>query len=387
MDFALTEEQQLIVKTTREFVETELYPHEQQVEETGELDEGLRRQLRAKAIDAGLFAANMPVEVGGAGLDTVSWILYEKELGRANYVLHYACVARPSNILLACQGEQRQQYLLPAVRGERTECLAMTEPTAGSDVRGMKATAVLKGDDFVINGTKHFISHAEHSDFVILFAATGEEDSPRGKRKLITAFLVDMDTPGFVVRKGYKNVSHRGYTNSILEFSDCRVPRSAVLGEVHKGFEVANTWLGATRLQVAANCLGRAERALELATQWAVDRVQFGQQIGKFQGVAFKLADMTVELRAAELLTLHAAWKMDQKMATDMDMAIAKLKATEMLAMVADEALQIHGGMGLMSDLPLERIWRDARIERIWDGTSEVQRHIISRALLRPLGG
>ena len=387
MDFALTEEQQLIVKTTREFVETELYPHEQQVEETGELDEGLRRQLRAKAIDAGLFAANMPVEVGGAGLDTVSWILYEKELGRANYVLHYACVARPSNILLACEGEQRQQYLLPAVRGERTECLAMTEPTAGSDVRGMKATAVLKGDDFVINGTKHFISHAEHSDFVILFAATGEEDSPRGKRKLITAFLVDMDTPGFVVRNGYKNVSHRGYTNSILEFSDCRVPRSAVLGEVHRGFEVANTWLGATRLQVAANCLGRAERALELATQWAVDRVQFGQQIGKFQGVAFKLADMTVELRAAELLTLHAAWKMDQQVATDMDMAIAKLKATEMLAMVADEALQIHGGMGLMSDLPLERIWRDARIERIWEGTSEVQRHIISRAMLRPLGG
>jgi acyl-CoA dehydrogenase len=386
MDFALTEEQQLIVKTTREFVESELYPHEQEVEATGELNEDLRRQLRAKAIDAGLFAANMPAEVGGVGLDTVSWILYEKELGRASYVLHYACVARPSNILLACEGEQRERYLLPAVRGERTECLAMTEPEAGSDVRGMKTTAVLQGDDFVINGTKHFISHADHSDFVILFAATGEEESPRGKRKLITAFLVDMGTPGFEVRKGYKNVSHRGYTNSILEFDDCRVPRSAVLGEIHKGFEVANTWLGATRLQVAANCLGRAERALELAAQWAADRVQFGQPIGKFQGVGFKLADMAVELRAAELLTLHAAWRMDQKVATDMDMAIAKLKATEMLAMVADEALQIHGGMGLMSDLPLERIWRDARIERIWEGTSEVQRHIISRAMLRPLG-
>ena len=160
-----------------------------------------------------------------------------------------------------------------------------------------------------------------------------------------------------------------------------------VLGDLHRGFEVANTWLGATRLQVAATCLGRAERALELSTQWAVDRVQFGQQIGKFQGVSFKLADMTVELRAAELLTLQAAWKRDRKIDTDMDMAIAKVKATEMLAMVADEALQIHGGMGLMSDLPLERIWRDARIERIWDGTSEVQRHIISRGLLRPLGG
>ena len=387
MDFALTEEQQLIVKTTREFVESELYPHEQQVETTGELDEGLRNQLRAKAIDAGLFAANMPAEVGGAGLDTVSWILYEKELGRANYVLHFACVARPSNILLACEGEQRERYLFPAVRGERTECLAMTEPQAGSDVRGMRTSAILKGDDFVINGTKHFISHADHSDFVILFAATGEEPSARGKRKLISAFLVDSGTPGFEVRPGYQNVSHRGYTNSILQFTDCRLPQAALLGELHRGFELANTWLGATRLQVAANCLGRAERALDCAKQWAVDRVQFGQQIGKFQGVSFKLADMALELRAAELLTLEAAWKLDQNLATDMDMAIAKLKATEMLAMVADEALQIHGGMGLMTELPLERIWRDARIERIWDGTSEVQRHIISRSLLRPLGG
>jgi acyl-CoA dehydrogenase len=387
MDFALTEEQQMIVKATRDFVREELIPHEQEVEETGELREELLGELQAKAIEAGLYAANMPTEVGGVGLDTVTWVLYEKELGRTSYILHFACVARPSNILLACEGEQRERYLLPAVRGEKTECLAMTEPDAGSDLRGMKTTAVEQDGDFVINGTKHFISHVDHADFVILFAATGEEAIPRGKRKLITAFLVDIGTPGFEVRPGYRNVSHRGYTNSILQFTDCRVPKSAVLGEVHKGFEVANTWLGATRLQVAANCLGRAERALELAKQWAVDRVQFGQQIGKFQGVAFKLADMAVELRAAELLTLEAAWKMDQKTASDMDIAIAKLKASEMLAMVADEALQIHGGMGLMADLPLERIWRDARIERIWDGTSEVQRHIISRALLRPLGG
>ena len=387
MDFTLTEEQQMIVKATRDFVREELMPHEQEVEQTGELREDLMRELKRKAIEAGLYAANMPTEVGGVGLDAVTWVLYEKELGRTSYILHYGCVARPSNILLACEGSQRERYLLPTVRGERTECLAMTEPDAGSDLRGMKTTAVEKGGDFVINGTKHFISHVDHADYVILFAATGEEHSPKGKRKLITAFLVDIGTPGFEVRPGYRNVSHRGYTNSILQFTDCRIPRSAVLGEVHKGFEVANTWLGATRLQVAATCLGRAERALELAKQWAVDRVQFGQQIGKFQGVGFKLADMAVELRAAELLTLEAAWKLDQKTATDMDMAIAKLKASEMLAMVADEALQIHGGMGLMSDLPLERIWRDARIERIWDGTSEVQRHIISRALLRPLGG
>jgi acyl-CoA dehydrogenase len=387
MDFALTDEQQLIIKTTRDFVRQELVPHEREVESSGVLREELWQPLKAKAIAAGLYAANMPSEVGGAGLDGVSWVLYEKELGYTNYALQYTCVARPSNILLACVGAQRERYLLPAVRGERVECLAMTEPQAGSDLRGMKTTALQRGGDFIINGTKHFISHADHADFVILFAASGEESSARGKRKLITAFLVDKGIPGFEVRPGYQNVSHRGYNNSILQFSDCRLPASAVLGEVHRGFEVANTWLGATRLMVAANCLGRAERALECARQWAVDRTQFGQQIGKFQGVSFKLADMAVELRAAELLTLEAAWKLSRGSATDMDMAIAKLKASEMLAMVADEALQIHGGMGLMSDLPLERIWRDARIERIWDGTSEVQRHIISRALLRPLGG
>jgi acyl-CoA dehydrogenase len=387
MDFSLTDEQRMIIKTTRDFVRNELVPHELEVERTGVLSKELHHELRAKAIEAGLYAANMPAEVGGAGLDTVTWVLYEKELGWTGYALHYGCVGRPSNILLACQGEQRERYLLPAVRGERVECLAMTEPAAGSDLRGMRATAVADGSDFIINGTKHFISHADHADFVILFAATGEEASARGKRKQITAFLVDMGHKGFTVRPGYQNVSHRGYTNSILEFNDCRVPASAVLGEVHKGFEVANAWLGATRLQVAATCLGRAERALELATQWSVEREQFGQPIGKFQGVSFKLADMAMELRAAELLVLEGAWKQDQGTATDTDMAIAKLKATEMLAMVADEALQIHGGMGLMSDLPLERIWRDARIERIWEGTSEIQRHIISRAMLRPLGG
>jgi len=387
MEFALSEEQEMIVKTTNAFVVNELYPHEAEIEKTGVLRPELRDALKAKAINAGLYAANMPADVGGAGLDTLTWVLYEKELGRTNYALHWNCVARPSNILLACTGEQRDRYLFPSIRGEKSDCLALTEPDVGSDLRGMKTFARADGDDFVINGTKHFISHADEASFVILFAATGEEESPRGKRKLITAFLIDKGTPGFAVRDGYENVSHRGYHNSILEFTDCRVPKSQILGEVHKGFEVANEWLGATRLQVAATCLGRAERALELAKQWAVDRVQFGQQIGKFQGVSFKLADMALELRAAELLTLEAAWKFDQKTVTDMDMAMAKLKATEMLAFVADEAIQIHGGMGLMSDLPLERIWRDARVERIWEGTSEIQRHIISRSLLRPLGG
>ena len=179
----------------------------------GVLRRELIEEIKAKAIEAGLYAANMPADVGGAGLDTVSWLLYEKELGRANYALHWTCVARPSNILLAGTPEQREKYLFPCIRGEKSDCLAMTEPGAGSDLRGMKATAVQDGDDWVLNGTKHFISHADIADFAIVFMASGEEDSPRGKRKKITAFFVDKGTKGFAVRDGYRNVSHRGYTN------------------------------------------------------------------------------------------------------------------------------------------------------------------------------
>jgi butyryl-CoA dehydrogenase len=386
MHFALTDEQRMIVDTTRAFVEAELYPHEALVERHGHLPMELIRDLQAKAMAAGLYAANMPEDVGGAGLDTLSWLLYERELGRANYALHWTCVARPSNILLAGNEAQRQKYLYPCLRGETWDCLAMTEPGAGSDLRGMQASARQDGSDWILNGTKHFISHADIAGFTIAFMATGEEDTPRGKKKKITAFFVDKGTPGFNVRDGYRNVSHRGYSNAILEFDDCRIPAENILGEVHKGFEVANDWLGATRLQVAATCLGRANRAMGHALSYAAERRQFGQQIGKFQGISFKLADMAMELKAAELLTWEAGWKFDQGNVTDADMAMAKLKATEVLAMVADEAIQIHGGMGLMDELPLERIWRDARVERIWEGTSEIQRHIISRELLRPLG-
>ncbi|WP_284163300.1 acyl-CoA dehydrogenase family protein [Frigidibacter sp. SD6-1] len=386
MHFGLTEEQQMIVDTTRAFVENELYPHEMTVERTGRLPLDLIREVQKKAIEAGLYAANMPAEFGGAGLDTLQWLLYEKELGRANYALHWTCVARPSNILLAGNEEQRQQYLHPCIRGETWDCLAMTEPGAGSDLRGMRASARQDGDDWILNGTKHFISHADIAGFAIVFMATGEEETPRGVKKKITAFFVDKGTKGFTVRDGYRNVSHRGYTNAVLEFDDCRLNKRQILGEVHRGFEVANSWLGATRLQVASTCLGRAERALGHAISYAAEREQFGQKIGKFQGISFKLADMAMELKAAELLTREAAWKYDQGSVTEADMSMAKLKATEVLAMIADEAIQIHGGMGLMDELPLERIWRDARVERIWEGTSEIQRHIISRELLRPLG-
>lgn len=383
MEFSLTQEQEMIVESVSAFVAQELYPHEEEVERTGFVSPELVDQIKRKAIESGFYAANMPEDLGGGGLDAVSIILLERELGRTSFALQYL-VARPSNILRACSGAQVEDYLLPTVRGDRLECLAMTEPVAGSDLRSMEVRAERRGGDYVINGVKHFISHADICDYAILFASSGQEETPRGKRNKITSFLIDRDTPGFTIRDGYKSVSHRGYHNCILEFDDCRVPDSQILGEEHHGFDVANEWLGSTRLSVAAMCLGRAYRALELSTEWAATRKQFGQAIGKFQGTSFKLADMATELKAAELLTMHAAWKLDQNRMADEDAAMAKLYSTEMLGRLADSGLQIFGGMGLMEDLPMERIWRDARIERIWDGTSEIQRHIISRALLRP---
>ncbi len=383
MDFGLSNEQEMIIDSVKSFVEQELYPHEDEVEQSNKINKPLAENIKKKAIDQGLYASNMPEIHGGGGLDTLTLCLLEKELGKANFGLQYI-VARPSNILLACQGAQIEDYLIPTIRGDKVECLAMTEPNAGSDVRSMQCKAERDGEFFVINGSKHFISHADVADYVILFAASGTEKTSRGERKKITSFLVDIGTSGFSVEPGYKSVSHRGYHNFILNFDNCRVHESQVLGEVDHGFDVANEWLGATRLSVAAMCLGRAERALKIATEWAATREQFGQKIGKFQGVSFKLADMSMELHAAELLTLKAAWKDNQGEMTNSDAAMAKLKATETLAMISDEAIQILGGMGLMEELPLERIWRDHRVERIWDGTSEIQRHIISRSLLRP---
>ena len=385
MHFGLTQEQEMIVDTVRSFVETELYPHEDLVERTGEVPRELAYEISQKVIDMGFYAPNFPEEVGGGGLNHLEFTLLERELGRASMALsHYW--GRPQNILMACQGDQRERYLLPAVRGEKRDALAMTEPDAGSDVRGMKCSAVRDGGDWVVNGSKHFISGASDADFVIVFVATGEDQTPKGPKKRITCFLVDRGTPGFEILPGYQSVSHRGYPNNILTFDNCRLPDSQVLGEVDGGFAVMNEWLYATRLTVAAFCVGRARRVFDASADWAATRRQFGQQIGKFQGVSFKLADMITDIDAAELLTLKGAWMLDQGLDANREIASAKLHASEMLARTTDEAVSIHGGLGLMSDLPIERWWRDARVERIWDGTSEIQRHIISRDILRKLG-
>ena len=386
MNFGLSDEQQLLVDTVRSFVENEIYPHEAEVERSGEVPRELGDEIKQKCMDIGFYASNIPQEYGGGGLNNLEFALLERELGRGSMGLT-VYFGRPSGILIACNDEQREQYLTPVVRGEKFDALAMSEPNAGSDVRGMQCQARPDGDDWIVNGTKHFISHADIADFCIVFVATGTEETDKGPKKKITCFLVDRGTPGFEIRPGYQSVSHRGYHNCILSFQDCRLPNSKILGELHCGFDIANEWLYATRITVATMSVGRARRAFDLALEHAATRKQFGKQIGKFQGVSFKLADMITEIDAADWLTLSAAWRLDQKLPANREIASAKVFATEMLARVTDEAIQIFGGMGLMNDLPLERLWRDSRVERIWDGTSEIQRHIISRALLRPLGG
>ena len=385
MHFGLSEEQEMIVETVRSFVENEIYPHEETVERAGEVPKEVAEAIKKKTIDLGFYACNFPQEVGGAGLSHLEFALVERELGRGAMALNHF-FGRPQNILMACEGDQKERYLLPAVRGDRMDALAMTEPGAGSDVRGMKCGAERKGGDWVVNGTKHFISGADHADFVICFIATGEDQTPKGPKKRITAFLVDRGTPGFTIRNGYKSVSHRGYKNMILEFDECRLSDAQVLGEVDGGFAVMNEWLYATRITVATMSVGRARRCFEYALNYAAEREQFGQKIGKFQGVSFQIADMITEIDAADWLTLSSAWRLDERLPANREIASAKVYASEMLARVTDTTLQIFGGMGLMDDFPIERFWRDARVERIWDGTSEIQRHIISRELLRPLG-
>ena len=301
MEFNFTEEQNLLINTTKAFVKTELLQHEELLEKTNNLPKELYDEIKKKSIDAGLYACNMPVEYGGSGLNAFDLTLVEKHLGFASLAL--AEIAwRPQNILMACKGELIDQYLKPTITGERKDCIAMTEPEAGSDLRGMKTNAKKDGDDWIINGTKHFISNAHISDFVVLFASTGTDENGRN---LLSCFLVDLHQKGVEVAKGYDCVSHRGYVNNVINFNDCRIPGKNILGEKDKGFELMNVWLEATRLTVAATSVSRAERAFDIALDWSANRKQFGKVIGKFQGVSFKLADMATNIKAANLIRLN----------------------------------------------------------------------------------
>ncbi|MFO1088407.1 MAG: acyl-CoA dehydrogenase family protein [Hyphomicrobiales bacterium] len=385
MNPPMSHEHEMLLQTVKRFMEEEMFPHEDLVDKLGEVPIDLGRQIEKRSKEAGLFAANLPERVGGGGLDYAGMRIIEREYGKTSHALH-SWAARPTEILLACEGDQVDRYLLPCVSGEKRELFALSEPEAGSDIMSMKSNARRDGKDWILNGSKHFVSGPVMPDFAIVFAATGVEESARGSRKRVTAFLVDVGEKGFDIGIGTKCVSYRGYHTFRLNFSDVRLGPGQVLGEEGMGLELAGKWLGMGRVWVGASCCGKAERLFNLASEWAANRVQFGQPIGKFQGTGFKLADMAVEMRAAELLVDDAVRRANAGAMTDVDAAMVKLYCSEMLNRVADSTVQIYGGMGLMEELPVQRLWRDSRLERIWDGTSEIQRHIISRAILRPLG-
>ena len=378
-------ENELLINTLKSFMDAEIFPYEDEVDSKGEVPIDLGRQIEARAKDIGLFAANLPTEIGGGGLGYQAMALMEREYGKTTHALQ-SWIARPTEILLACEGDQKEQYLLPCVRGEKRELFALTEPEAGSDVMGMKSNAIKDGDDWILNGSKHFISGPIMPDFAIVFAATGEDQTPRGPRKRITAFLVDVGLEGFECREGNKCVSYRGYKNFQLSFDNVRLGPNQILGEEGRGLELSGKWLGMGRIWVGATCCGKAERIMNLAIDWAANRKQFGKPIGSFQATGFKLADMSIGLRAADLMVNDAVSRAEVGAMQDADAAMVKVFCSEMLNKVADDTVQIYGGMGLMEELPIQRLWRDSRLERIWDGTSEIQRHIITRSILRPLG-
>lgn len=381
MSLAVSGGENLLAEGVRAFVEAELRPHEELVERLDAVPDELFREIQQKAIAGGFYALNMPEEHGGGGLNQRERAVAEIEFGRTSRALAIIC-NRPAPILKACRGDQVETYLKPTIRGERWECFALTEPGAGSDARAIATRAVRDGGDWVVNGTKQFITMAVRADFIILFAVTGVDETPKGPQKRITAFLVDKATPGISVTP-LDVMSNRGMKSCIIAFDDVRVPGRNVLGEEGGGFAIAKSWIFSGRVMLAANCVGLAERAMGCAARYANTRVAFGRPIGSFQGTSFKLADMATEIHATRLMVFDAAAKMDAGTITQREASQVNLYGSEMVGRVTDNALQIMGGMGVTRDMPLERFWRDARVERIWEGTSEIHRDLIARDVLR----
>lgn len=382
MDFSLSFEQKALVEALEDFIQKELYPHEEIVEELRAVPAEIAADIKRKAIAAGFYAMNMPAEIGGGGLDYQTLAQAERVLGKASTGLSLL-LKRPSNILRACKGDQIEEYLLPCVRGERADCFALTEPEAGSDARAIRTQALRDGDDWVINGVKQFISYADMADFIILFAVSGVDDTPKGPRKRFTAFLIDKGVPGLTI-KPMRSICTRGYNPNMIYLENVRVPSRKILGEEGAGFSFANDWLYSGRVMLAAHAVGRAERAFDMACQWAATRKAFGRTIGEFQGTGFKISDMAVDIRLGNLMVMEAAWKMDQGTLMRHEASMINLFGSEMVGRVMDNVVQIFGGMGVMEDFPVQRFWRDARIERIWEGTSEIHRDLIARDLLAP---
>ncbi len=376
MDFALNDEQKMMIETVRRFVRDELKPLEDEVETDGALDPAKARAMHEKSKLLGLYALNIPAELGGGGLSTVDRILCEEQFGHTSDILIRRAFGNVYEPLLVCKGEQIERWLKPTVRGERTCSIAITEPGAGSDAQGIKTHAKRTEAGWVLNGSKHFISDGEWSDFFLVSAKTRE--------KQISMFMVDKGLPGFTVGKDQKMMGLRGTPHVELFFDNVPLEPIALLGEEGQGFKLAMSALNVVRLaQVGARAVGKATHVLELMMAYANDRTQFGSRIGDFQMVQQMLADSVIEINAARLMVLHAAWMIDTGQDPRDWIAMVKVQASEMLGRVVDRGVQIFGGMGFCKELPIERYYRDARVYRIFDGTSEIHRSVIARSVLK----
>lgn len=382
MDFTIPPDLVDFRTSVRRFVETELMPWEDHVEEHDALPEDVEKSLRKKAVALGLNAVGMPEEVGGGGMGTLAEVLLSEELSRALPGVSSGTIPGGSNILLACTGEQRERFLYPCVQGDKQDCFALTEPDTGSDAAGIKTKAVWDGSSWILNGRKRFISHGDTADFAIVFAVT----HPDRENDRITALLVEKGMPGFSIGQVHKTMGHRGYRQAELVFDDVSVPADNVLGEPGKGFDLARDWLRNGRILTAARCLGPMSRLIDEGLDWSKQRVQFGQPIGNYQAIQLMLADCAMDLYASRMMTYNAAWDDDQGVdprVVNAKASAVKVFASEALGRTADRVLQIFGGTGYMNEVYVERAYRNARIERIWEGTSEINRLSLARNMLK----
>jgi alkylation response protein AidB-like acyl-CoA dehydrogenase len=378
MHFDLTEPQRLIRDLARDFAEREVMPRAAEIDRTDEFPWDLYKRMAALEI----LGMTVPPEYGGAGADTVSWCVVQEELARRSAVVantQLLCKLMTDMILRNGTEAQRRRYLPAMVRGETICVIAQTEPGAGSDVAGIQTTATPTADGYVLNGTKRFITAAGVCELAVVVATT---DRRRG-RDGITLFLVEMGTPGFTRGSKERLLGAHGLATGELIFQDCRVPRSSVLGAEGEGFKRAMISLDTGRIGIGAQALGIAQAAMEAALAYAKQRPAFGQPIAGFQAVQLKLADMSTRIESSRLLLRRAAWLKDQGRPIIREAAEAKLVASETAARATDDALQIHGAYGYSTEFPVERLYRDARVYRIWEGTSEIQRLVIARQLLK----
>jgi acyl-CoA dehydrogenase len=380
MDFTLTEEQRLLVETIREFVRRELKPLEEGVETNGYLADEVASEIQEKSQGLGLYAVNIPRECGGGGLSVLEWMMAEEQFGRTSDILIRRAFGNVYEILLEASEKQKQTYLLPAVRGKRTFSIAFTEPEAGSDAAAIKTKAERSGEGWILNGAKHFISDGLFSDFFVVTAVTDPAAGARG----ISTFIVEKGMMGFTVGRDQPMMGLRGTSHVEMQFKDVVLSNDHLLGNEGQGLKLALATLGRVRLaQVVARSIGKATLVMDQCLDYARERRQFGAPIGDFQMVQQMLADSAMEINATRLALWHTASRLDAGEEVRGSISMMKVQAAEMMGRVVDRAVQIFGGAGYCRDLPIERYYRDARIYRIYDGTSEIHRAVLAKQMMR----